>query len=149
MVDVSIGACPEIRLTAPSPAPADWVDPLRTSDSPASLSERAQSALRSAPPATYYDRLLPTLSPLPTVRSTSFSPTSLLLGRFPFGLLLSRYPLCMSLLSLSVNPARSGLSGSAAHPQSPPTTSPASLHLRHRSDPIHRVSGHRDPRPSS
>ncbi|KAJ5951748.1 uncharacterized protein N7479_010161, partial [Penicillium vulpinum] len=34
-----IGAFPEIRLTAPSPAPtSDQVDPLRTSDSPAERS---------------------------------------------------------------------------------------------------------------
>ncbi|KAJ5807545.1 hypothetical protein N7447_011001 [Penicillium robsamsonii] len=43
-----IGAFPEIRLTAPSPAPtSDQVDPLRTSDSPAE-----RSACRcTSPPA--------------------------------------------------------------------------------------------------
>ncbi|KAJ5528607.1 hypothetical protein N7527_002000 [Penicillium freii] len=44
-----IGAFPEIRLTAPSPAPSsDQVDPLRTSDSPA---ERSACQCTSPPPA--------------------------------------------------------------------------------------------------
>lgn len=32
---LSTGACPELRLTAPSPVPVDQVDPFRASDSPA------------------------------------------------------------------------------------------------------------------
>jgi hypothetical protein len=44
-----IGAFPEIRLTAPSPAPtSDLVDPLRTSDSPA---ERSACRRTVPPPA--------------------------------------------------------------------------------------------------
>ncbi|KAJ5558090.1 hypothetical protein N7461_002062 [Penicillium sp. DV-2018c] len=46
----SIGAFPEIRLTAPSPAPSSvQVDPLRTSDSPAE-----RSACRCTSPRLYF-----------------------------------------------------------------------------------------------
>ncbi|KAJ5969883.1 hypothetical protein N7501_006131 [Penicillium viridicatum] len=63
-----IGAFPEIRLTAPSPAPtSDQVDPLRTSDSPAERSAcqfRNTEHTSSAPPS---------LHPLISTPSRGFS----------------------------------------------------------------------------